>query len=379
MQGKRASVSSLRPGFSSRFAFGARLFATVAVASLSGACSPYPDDGEFLAGVVYAQNFIAGTKAIDRLGAVGNGRGNWPQMPYTVFLTTRSADTQAEVGTTNRDGALITATTPFWTDSKKKRDPLLVSNAGRVYVFDGPCAKSSDTEFDERLDLIRWDRQYPLFEDIPEVLSTAGGKPGRKQNYSAVVEVIHLSGPSDMPCQSIKRFDTATGRIGKDLTEKEHEYRLLQIVDPALTPSTAPPAPLPVQLGFYNQLVVPYIDMGKVPDDDNADMSKRRFKTMPLWKVYKEAAPTEKNTPMQVVIPGVSGEVSTYSPICQIYALNGQSAPPPPDLKDPVYKPAQNAPLELASCLPCRTITVDAKNVALEVECPISQSPGAEK
>ena len=84
-------------------------------------------------------------------------------------------------------------------------------------------------------------RQYPVFADIPEVLSTSGGKPGRKSNYSAVVEVIHLSTPSSLPCQSIKRFDTATGRIDKDLAVMSREYRLLQIVDPALTPSNAPP------------------------------------------------------------------------------------------------------------------------------------------
>ena len=73
------------------------------------------------------------------------------------------------------------------------------------------------------LDLIRWDRQYPVFADIPEVLSTSSGKPGRKLNYSAVVEVIHLSAPSSLPCQSIKRFDTATGRIDKDLAVVSRE------------------------------------------------------------------------------------------------------------------------------------------------------------
>ena len=68
----------------------------------AAAVCPYPDDGEFLAGVVYAQNFLTGVKTIDRLRAVGKGRGDWPQIPYTVFATTRSADTTAKVSSTDR-------------------------------------------------------------------------------------------------------------------------------------------------------------------------------------------------------------------------------------------------------------------------------------
>ena len=366
----RAVVSTERY----RFPASARLFSVAALLSFAAACSPYPDDGEFLAGVVYAQNFLTGVKTIDRLRAVGKGRGDWPQIPYTVFATTRSADTTAKVSSTGSDGKTVSATTPFWTDGK--RDPLAVTNAGQVYVFDGSCQATRDEAFDERLDLIRWDRQYPVFADIPEVLSTSSGKPGRKLNYSAVVEVIHLSAPSSLPCQSIKRFDTATGRIDKDLAVVSREYRLLQIVDPALTPSNAPPARLPVQLGFYNQLVVPYIDMGPVPVSTNG----KSFVTMPLYKVYKETAPTATTTPLQVVIPGLPSEVpaGTYSPICKEFVLKGQTSPPPPDANDPAYK-AATASGALASCLPCQTLTVDGSNVPVEVNCPFSQSQVAGK
>lgn len=365
MLAKRAVVSTDR----FRSPVSSRLFAVGALLSFGASCSPYPDDGEFLAGVVYAQNFMTGVKTIDRLRAVGNKRGDWPQIPYTVFATTRSADTTAKVSTMGSDGRTISATTPFWTDGK--RDPLAVSNAGQVYVFDGPCQATSSEQFDERLDLIRWDRQYPLFADIPEVLSTSSGKPGRKLNYSAVVEVIHLTGPSSLPCQSIKRFDTATGRIDKDLTVKSREYRLLQIVDPALTPSTSPPARLPVQLGFYNQLVVPYIDMGPVPVSSDG----KTFATMPLYKVYKEMTPTATTTPLQIVVPGLPSELTmgTYSPICKEFVLKGQSTPPPPDANDPAYKTA-TASGALASCLPCQTVTVDSSNVPTEVNCPYAQS-----
>ena len=95
--------------------------------------------------------------------------------------------------------------------------------------------------------LIRLDRQYPIFADIPEVLSTNSGRAGRTGAYSAVVEVIHLAGSGALPCQSIKRLDTVESRIGKDLREVRREYRLLQIIDPLKVPSTPS---LPTQLGF---------------------------------------------------------------------------------------------------------------------------------
>ena len=101
-----------------------RLFTVATVASFAAACSPYPDDGEFLAGVVYAQNFITGVKTIDRLRAVGNKLGDWPKVPYTVFATTRSADTTAKVSST------LSGTSPFWTDGK--RNPLDITSVGQV-------------------------------------------------------------------------------------------------------------------------------------------------------------------------------------------------------------------------------------------------------
>lgn len=362
----RAAMLSKRAVVSTdlfRLSATARLITVAAVASLAAACSPYPDDGEFLAGVVYAQNFIPGVKTIDRLRAVGNKLGDWPKVPYTVFATTRSGDTTAKVSST------FSGTSPFWTDGK--RNPLDITSVGQVYFFDGPCTATSDEPFDERLDLIRKDRQYPLFADIPELLSANSGKPGRKGNYSAVVEVIHLSAPSTLPCQSVKRFDTATGRIGKDLTVVSREYRLYQVVDPALTPNTAPPARLPVQLGFYNQLIVPYLDMGPVPLATDG----KTFVTMPLYKVYKEAAPAATATPIQIVVPGVFADLpkGTYSPICEERVLTGQAVAPPPDGNDAAYKNAK-ANGALLSCLPCQTVTVDASGVPTEVNCPFASS-----
>lgn len=341
----------------------ARLLSVAALASFASACSPYPDDGEFLAGVVYAQNFITGVKTIDRLRAVGNKRGDWPMVPYTVFATTRSADT------TNKVSSSLSATSPFWTDGK--RNPLEVVNAGQVYFFDSPCTATSDEPFDERLDLIHKNRQYPVFADIPELLSANSGKPGRSGSYSAVMEVIHLQAPSTLPCQSVKRFATVTGRIDQDLKIASREYRLYQIVDPALTPNTAPPARLPVQLGFFNQLVVPYIDMGPVP----VSADGKTFVTMPLYKVYKEASPTATSIPSQLVVPGAATELpkGTYSAICEERVLAGQATPPPPDGNDAAYKNAK-ASGALTSCLPCLTVATDASGVPTEVNCPFASS-----
>lgn len=319
-------------------------------ALLTGACSPYPDDGEFLAGVVFAANFISGVKQLDMLPAVGRGQGAGSFAPYTVIATTQGMNSP------NAVTSMAAASSPLWTDGKRK--PLDRKSAQPVYVLDSACVAPVDYRFDERLDLIRQDRQYPIFADIPELLSTNAGKAGRTAAYSAIVEVIHLTAPTDLPCQSIKRFDTAQGRIGLDLTEGRHEYRLLQIIDPGIALS-----PLPVQLGFYNQLVVPYLDLGPVPLSSDGTT----FVTMPLYKA------TDKNKKTQVVVAGTALEPAqaggaAYSPICQDYTLTMLDQLPPPDATDPAYRGAKKTEA-LASCLVCRTL-----DAAGHLSCPFAQS-----
>ncbi|MFO0579438.1 MAG: hypothetical protein U1A78_36020 [Polyangia bacterium] len=328
-------------------------------ATVLAACSPYPDDGEFLAGVVYSQNFLNGVKTIDRLPVVGAGRAADAEglSPYALIATTRGM-----AGTT-------TAQVPFWTDNGK-RNPLATSTAQKVYFFDGSCATPGEGyRYDERLDLIRLDRQYPIFEDIPEVLSSNGGKAGRRGAYSAVVEVIHVRAPGDIPCQSIKRFDTVTSRIGQDLTEVRREYRLYQIVDPALVPSRS----LPTQLGFFDQLVVPYIDMGPVP----LEADGKTFATMPIYKVYKGAV---GNTAAMTVVFGTASEPLpmltppvVYSPICRDFTLTMQSTLPPPDAGAPVYRTAMKTET-LSSCIVCRLKGLDSDGAISDIDCPFSQS-----
>lgn len=314
----------------------------------AGGCSPYPDDGEFLAGVVYSANFMASVRTIDRLSAVGRGVGAAPLAPYTVVATTRGSETTRAVSSSSA------ASAPFWTDGGK-RQPLARSSAQTVYVFDSACSAPPNYQYDERLDLIRQDRQYPLFSDLPEVLSTNNGKGGRTGAYSAVVEVVHLRGSGSLPCQSIKRLETAQSRIGKDLTEVRREYRLFQAIDPMIAS-----VPLPVQLGFYNQLVVPYIDMGPVPlePDGNA------FRTMPLYRV------TDSKGAASTVVMGQSDEAGpAYSPICRDYTLQlAAGATAPLDAADPALRTATKTD-NLASCLVCRT--VDAEGT---IDCPFANS-----
>lgn len=319
-----------------------------ALGTTLGACSPYPDDGEFLAGVVYSTNFIAGVKNIATLPAVGRSLGPTPGgiYPYSVVATTSASGAMTAVSTSSP------ATSPFW-NNNGKRQPLDRASAQPVYVFDGGCAAPNNYQFDSRLDLIRLDRQYPIFQDIPEVLSTNGGKAGRTGAYSAVVEVIHLSRSGAMPCQSIKRFDTAQARIGADgdLTEGAHEYRLYQIFDPAIA---APP--LPMQLGFYNQLVVPYIDMGPVPLEPDG----KSFRTMPIYKATPAGAFS--------LVFGSPGEAGpTYSPICRDYTLPMGTALPW-DATDPVLQKAVKTE-NLSSCVVCRTLD-DMGNM----DCPFANS-----
>jgi hypothetical protein len=343
----------------------------VAGTLLAGGCQPYPDDGEFLAGVVYSANFVTGVRQLNALPAVGRGNAGADFAPYTLISTSQGSATTTPVSSS------VSATSPFWTDGKRK--PLARTSAQQVYVLDSKCVAPDNYTFDERLDLIRKDVQYPIFADIPEVLSTNSGKAGRLANYSAVVEVIHVTGPSDLPCQSMKRFDTAKPRVGQDLIEVRREFRLLQIIDPSpmpIPPATPPsPAPvdatqslpkLPVQLGFYNQLVVPYIDMGPVPLSSDGST----FLTMPLYKVTNK-----KGQLSQVVVGGTTldqpeqgSPVTFYSPICQDYTLSMVEPAPPPDLTDPAYAMAKKTDA-LSSCLVCRT--VDSTRL---LDCPFRQS-----
>ena len=322
----------------------------LAAASVLGACSPYPDSGEFLAGVVFSMNFIRGTKTIDSLEAIGRGQAGDEFAPYTIVATS-AANTAATSVT-----SMAVAAGPFWTDATK-RNPLAVQTAGKGVWFDGSCAHDSGYRYDERLDLVRMDRQYPVFADIPELLTSNGGKPGRTGSYSAVVEVVHVRAPGSMPCQSIKRYDTALGRIGKDLTEVRREYRLLQIIDPAIAV-----VPLPFQLGFFNQLVVPYIDMGPVP----VSADGQTFVTMP---VYKIAGTSVVAGTAAEVAPGGDGVAQPiYSPICQDFAVGTFMGDPPPDVSDPVYKTATKTS-SLSSCVVCKTLDVDG-----HLACPFAQS-----
>jgi len=321
------------------------------VALSTAACSPYPDDGEFLAGVVYSANFIAGVKTLDRLPAVGRGRGAAEFSPYTVVATTRGSEGSRAVSST------APASAPFWTNAGK-RQPLDRASAQTVYQLDTGCAAPPNYTYDERFDLIHLDRQYPIFTDIPEVLSTNSGRAGRTGAYSAVVEVIHLAGSGAIPCQSIKRADTAKGRIGLDLREVRREYRLMQIVDPVLVPATPP---LPAQLGFYNQLVVPYIDMGPVPlePDGNA------FRAMALYRLTNAAGMS-----LGAVVFGQPDEAGpTYSPICRDHTLQLPAGTMPPmDAMDPLLRTATKTE-SLSSCLVCKTLDKDGN-----LDCPFAGS-----
>ena len=330
----------------------ARWLGGLALCSLAaGGCSPYPDDGEFLAGVVYSANFLAGVKTLDRLPAVGRGRAAADFAPYTVLSTTRSSEGTRSVSTTTP------ASAPFWTNGGK-RQPLDRASAQTVYMLDSGCAAPRDYSFDERLDLIRLDRQYPIFADIPEVLPTNSGRGGRTGSYSAVVEVVHLAGSGAIPCQSIKRLDTVKGRIGLDLREVRREYRLLQIIDPLLLPATPP---LPAQLGFYNQLVVPYIDMGPVPLEPEGNA----FRAMALYRLTNAMGGS-----LGAVVFGASDEAGpTYSPICREYTLQLSAGTMPPlDASDPLLRGATKTE-NLSSCLVCRTLDRDGL-----IDCPFATS-----
>jgi hypothetical protein len=338
----------------------------ISASLFSAGCDPYPDDGEFLAGVVYAGNFVAGVRTIPTPPvppsaqaqpgeAVGRGTGPSPAnlYPYFVVATTDGSATTQTLSNSNP------AKSPYWTNGTK-RQPLLVSNTAPVYVFDSTCTGPMGYEYNPALDLIREDKQYPLFSDLPEVMPSNGGLPGRNTpaNYSAIVEVIHLTAPGNFPCQSIKRFATAQGRIGQggDLVEGMHEYRLFQVIDPAI----ALP-PLPFQLAFYNQLVVPYIDMGPVPMDPDG-MS---FRAMPIYKVSNSSGAL-----IATVVLGANDEAGpAYSPVCQDYTLTA-STPPPPDATNMAYAGATMT-TNLSSCLVCRT--VDSMG---NLNCPFTDSQG---
>ena len=198
------------------------------IAALLPACSPYPDDGEFFAGVVFARNFLAGVR---RLTTAVQPPASNPAPPRAQSDERINAySLLADTGTTSVTTTPTTAapaTSPLWANlygPKVTRPdgtsvPLHTDTAQQVYVFDGNCQAPDDYKFDERVDLYRRDRQYPIFTDLPELLSSNGGRPGRLSagSYSAIVEVIRVQIPSGFPCQSVKRWKTVTDRTAEKI------------------------------------------------------------------------------------------------------------------------------------------------------------------
>lgn len=335
----------------SRFALcSAELCSTLA------ACSPFPDEGEFLAGVVFSGNFIAGVKSLRTLPATGRHRGTGMPLPYTLLMS--SGSSAAAVSTA------MPASSPLWTDAGK-RDPLAVQAAQPVYVFDNErnCTRPAGAPpYDWRWDLIDPGRQYPIFSDLPEVLTGMNGRAGRGGAYSAIVEIVRIQTPPGFPCQSIKRADTVRSRLEADLRPAAgpKEYRLLLIVDAGITIP-----PLPYQLGWFDQLVVPYIDMGPVP----LDASGQRFATMPVYNLVPMGA---MNPVLRVVVGSIEeqgGSGPAYSPICRDHTLTipNAMAIPPTDVTDPAYQAAMPTPT-LSACLVCYTLGEGV------YQCPLATS-----
>lgn len=358
------------------------------IAALLPACSPYPDDGEFFAGVVFARNFLAGVR---RLTTAVQPPASNPAPPRAQSDERINAySLLADTGTTSVTTTPTTAapaTSPLWANlygPKVTRPdgtsvPLHTDTAQQVYVFDGNCQAPDDYKFDERVDLYRRDRQYPIFTDLPELLSSNGGRPGRLSagSYSAIVEVIRVQIPSGFPCQSVKRWKTVTDRTAEKIPgdiqlapSTKKEYRLLLIFDPVLTTP-----PLPTQLGWFDQLLVTYVDMGPVPVDE----ATSTFKTMPVVRFVNTATPP-------VALPGVAQAVIgnldererlasapyAYSPICRTVNVPVKAGEVPffdlSKYKALIDAPAQNPRAGLTACIVCNS-TSDGGYA-----CPLAQS-----
>lgn len=362
--------------------------AALAILALLPACSPYPDDGEFFAGVVFARNFLAGVR---RLTTAVQPPASNPAPPRAQSDERINAySLLADTGTTSVTTTPTTAapaTSPLWANlygPKVTRPdgtsvPLHTDTAQQVYVFDGNCQAPDDYKFDERVDLYRRDRQYPIFTDLPELLSSNGGRPGRLSagSYSAIVEVIRVQIPSGFPCQSVKRWKTVTDRTAEKIPgdiqlapSTKKEYRLLLIFDPVLTTP-----PLPTQLGWFDQLLVTYVDMGPVPVDE----ATSTFKTMPVVRFVNTATPP-------VALPGVAQAVIgnldererlaaapyAYSPICRTVNVPVKAGEVPffdlSKYKALIDAPAQNPRAGLTACIVCNS-TSDGGYA-----CPLAQS-----
>lgn len=332
------------------------VLALVASCSALG-CAPYPDSGEFLAGVVYATNFMSGVKVNPTTGAspIATTIAQNDNRPGAYTVLTDRGDSAAQAAPSS----------PLWGSlwGQKASEPLDVASAQQVYVFDGACSSPEGYVFDDRQDLARLDRQYPVFQDIPElVTSSRPGRQGAANPYSALVEIIHIKMPAGFPCQSIKRFTTVTRRLDpvhdlKVIAQAEKEYRLLLIFDPA---ATFPP--LPTQIGWFDQLAVPYIDMGPVPVIKRAD-GKSVFATMPLisFPQVRGAVPLLLGDPPTNDAERAAYAPYQYSPICRRYTSMAMSADY--NIKLDAYKTlVEGAPsvkdakgAGLTACLVCKT------------------------
>jgi hypothetical protein len=370
----RSAEYSVRHGTSERLTMlkaTLRILAVLSPATLClPACQPYPDDGEFLAGVVFSGNFMTGVRSLSFTRAVGRGRPAMPYAPYVVIASTGDSRTTQLTAT-------APATAPLWRDATG-RDPLLARNAQKLYSFDQSgqsarqsCKPTAEPEFDRFFDLVHPDRQYPIFTDLPEVLQRNAGRAGRRGAYSAIVEVVRLTVPPDHPCQSLKRAETVEKRIMegelRPVPPAKPEYRLMLIIDTELTrPLSGLPHAPPYQLGWFDQLVVPFLDMGPVP----VSADGTRFLTMPLLSVVQMQGMPPMPRVVKTVVTGAAEEEPVgppYSPVCQQAQVAGTAASPN-HLTDSAYAmPMSDG--RLFACLVCHIVDERGSYV-----CPFAQS-----
>ncbi|HZS38392.1 MAG TPA: hypothetical protein VFF06_16270 [Polyangia bacterium] len=262
-------MSSLRP-----------LVPLLALASLGGACTPYPNlDGDFYAGPIDPHDFPAAYQGAgyDPAGAFGN----ISPIPATVAGGAPIAYYSFPVSAGVMDPLLLRSETVEATPA--------IADRAAVYLFDGDDAHDSakcvppspNYVFDVHRDFVRFDRQGNVFQekqlskDAPSLPSDSGYAPIYAESPAVSAgegcQTVHSAeGLMANAAVTVTKAPIATG-ARNPVGVPDGKYLAMAVIDPSanvLNPDGSldrETALGPQRFGWFNHFLVAYLEGGYVP------------------------------------------------------------------------------------------------------------------
>jgi hypothetical protein len=202
-------------------------------------------------------------------------------------------------------GSLTTSTLP----------PLKAANAPKVYtVTNDQC--SPVEAGDPLTEIYPSSAQFPLFTTLPLASRVTG------VTVLPFVTVLGTGRTTSFTCNAVKTAasvgtDQAPGKFGLQASSDPGQVRLWAVVDPTapLAPATAD-FTLTTSYGWYNNLLLTYLDGGPVPTSATGELQAMDGVILDPAGVTTFAKATD---PKVVLLPFKPGEAG-YSPIVKLHS-----------------------------------------------------------